>query len=282
MLLQSQKQQSIKLVRFGLGIGLFIPFVSIFSSITFALNSYLVIAPKFDEAGYFQKGLAKIKIGDKYGYIDKTGKVVVPFKSEEADSIKLRPAKVGAEYGYVDKTGNTVIPPQFREASEFYEGLAKVEISYNYKSDYSGIYIGKIVYIDKTGKIVIPPRFDRYYGDKKDIGNFHEGLASVNIDDKWGYIDKTGKIVIPLQFNEVGNFHEGLAGVEIGGKWGYIDKTGKIVVPPEFETKDELEAKSDERKAKFKEAESLKEGLKEGLKPVKMGRKYGYIRNPLK
>ncbi|PPJ62334.1 WG repeat-containing protein [Cuspidothrix issatschenkoi] len=155
MLLHSRYQQSIKLVLFGLGIGLFIPFVSIFSSIIFALNSYLVIAPKFDEAGYF-----------------------------------------------------------------------------------------------------------------------HEGLASVNIDDKWGYIDKTGKIVIPLQFNKVGNFHEGLAGVEIDYKWGYIDKTGKIVVPPEFET----EAEYDERKAKFKEAESLKEGLK----PVKMGRKYGYIRNPLK
>ncbi|MEY3221388.1 MAG: hypothetical protein RLZZ203_244 [Cyanobacteriota bacterium] len=232
MLLQSQKQQSIKLVLFGLGIGLFIPFVSIFSSIIFALNSYLVIAPKFDEAGYFQKGLAKVKIGDKYGYIDKTGAVVVPFKSEvvpfkseEADSIKLRPAKVGAEYGYVDKTGNTVIPPQFSGAS-----------------------------------------------------NFNEGLASVNIDDKWGYIDKTGKIVIPLQFNKVGNFHEGLAGVEIDYKWGYIDKTGKIVVPPEFETEYELKAEYDERKAKFKEAESLKEGLK----PVKMGRKYGYIRNPLK
>ena len=229
MLLQSQKQQSIKLVRFGLGIGLFIPFVSIFSSIIFALNSYLVIAPKFDEAGYFQKGLAKVKIGDKYGYIDKTGKVVVPFKSEEADSIKLKPVRVGYEYGYIDQTGNTVIPPQFSE-----------------------------------------------------VRDFNEGLASVSIDYKWGYIDKTGKIVIPLQFNEVGNFHEGLAGVEIGGKWGYIDKTGKIVVPPEFETKDELKAKSDERKAKFKEAESLKEGLKEGLKPVKMGRKYGYIRNPLK
>jgi hypothetical protein len=239
MLLHSRYQQRIKLVLFGLGIGLFIPFVSIFSSIIFALNSYLVIAPKFDEAGYFQKGLAKVKIGDKYGYIDKTGAVVVPFKSEvvpfksevvpfkseEADSIKLRPAKVGAEYGYVDKTGNTVIPPQFSGAS-----------------------------------------------------NFNEGLAGVEIGGTWGYIDKTGKIVIPLQFNKVGNFHEGLAGVEIGGIWGYIDKTGKIVVPPEFETEYELEAEYDERKAKFKEAESLKEGLK----PVKMGRKYGYIRNPLK
>jgi len=34
----------------------------------------IVFEPQFDNAGYFSEGLAGVRIGKKYGYIDKTGK----------------------------------------------------------------------------------------------------------------------------------------------------------------------------------------------------------------
>ncbi len=38
-------------------------------------------------------------------------------------------AKVGSKWGFVDKTGNVVIAPQFDEALDFGYGLARVRIS---------------------------------------------------------------------------------------------------------------------------------------------------------
>jgi hypothetical protein len=36
----------------------------------------MIIEPKFDDAEPFSEGLAKIYVGKRYGYIDKTGKYV--------------------------------------------------------------------------------------------------------------------------------------------------------------------------------------------------------------
>jgi hypothetical protein len=52
---------------------------------------------------------------------------------------------------------------------------------------------------------------------------------------KAGFLDKTGKEVIPAQFERVNSFSQGLAAVEVNNKWGFIDKTGKIIIPPIYE-----------------------------------------------
>jgi hypothetical protein len=76
--------------------------------------------------------------------------------------------------------------------------------------------------------------------------NFSEGLASIQIINKWGYIDKTGKIVIEPQFEEAYPFEGGAATVYLGRceinertpksqkpcKLGYIDRTGKYIWKP--------------------------------------------------
>src|SRR5260370_22035067 len=93
--------------------------------------------------------LAAVKIGDKWGYIDKTGKFVIPpqFPHAESFSEGLALVLVGDKYGYIDNIGKTVIPPQFSHASSFSEGLAAVRVG-----DKDG-------YIDKTGRMAIQPQF---------------------------------------------------------------------------------------------------------------------------
>jgi len=63
--------------------------------------------------------------------------------------------------------------------------------------------------------IVIPFSYDGVY-------YFSEGLAAVNMNDKWGCIDKTGNVVIPLEYNCVYPVSEGLAVVSKDGKWGIL------------------------------------------------------------
>ena len=65
----------------------------------------------------FHEGLAKVRLGDyktgKYGFIDTTGKEVVPPKYDRADSFSegLALVKLNYQYGFIDTTGKEVVPP---------------------------------------------------------------------------------------------------------------------------------------------------------------------------
>jgi hypothetical protein len=127
--------------------------------------------------------LYPISRNGKYGYIDKTGKVVIPCKWEYADSFSEGLASVqndNGKRGFIDKTGTVVIPCKWEDAEYFSEGLARV------KDDN-----GKWGFIDKTGKVVIPCKW-------KDVNFFSEGLARVKDDNGTEfYIDKAENLVSP-------------------------------------------------------------------------------------
>jgi hypothetical protein len=90
--------------------------------------------------------LKPIKKDGKYGYIDKTGKVVIPGKWELAANFSEGLAAVkddNGKYGYIDKMGKLIIPCKWEDAGFFSKGLAPVM---------ENLFISW--YIDKTGKIV--------------------------------------------------------------------------------------------------------------------------------
>jgi hypothetical protein len=175
----------------------------------------------------FHEGLACVCIGDKYGFINTKGEVVIPAKFETPSNFSEGLARVGTEdnhsflYGYIDKKGNFVIPAQFVDASDFREGMAAVG-----QKDMHG-------YIDKKGKYVINPQY-RYVSD------FKHGLASYTNDgDLYGLINTKGKILVNPQFKSIGLYHNGGSGnilvQSTDNKFGYIDKTGKFVITPQYE-----------------------------------------------
>jgi hypothetical protein len=177
----------------------------------------MVIAPQFDFARDFYEGLAGVKIGGKWGYIDKAGKMVIAPQSGFGYAFSEGRARVYVDkkWGFIDKTGKMVIAPQFKQAFDFDGQRAYVD---------PGTW--KWGFIDPAGTMVIPAQFedeDRY------VSRFSEQLSAVGVDDKWGYIDKTGKFVIAPQFHQTMHFSEHLAMVK-GDKWGYIDLTGKMVI----------------------------------------------------
>jgi len=208
-------------------------------------NKNLLIQAWYDDARPFSEGLAMVKLNGKYGYIDKSGKELIPFKYDLAHYLDLghnfseglAAVILNGKYGYIDKSGKEVIPFKYDLGHDFSEGLAEVVLN------------DKCGYIDKSGKEVSPLKYYVVY-------NFSEGLAAVILNDKWGYINKSGKEVIPLMYDHGRDFSEGLAAVRLNGKYGYIDKSGKEVIP-----------------LKYDDAWSFSEGLA----AVRLNGKYGYI-----
>ncbi len=176
-----------------------------------------VVLSGFDKVSGFSEGLAAVMIGNKWGYIDRTGKVVIEPRWQNNDD--WPGVRVGAFHG----------------------GLASVTeyASWGVRDD-SNYWTYKCGYIDKTGKYVIPPQL------RQSCGPFSEGLAAVEVDFDgpedtkdvgWlGYMDTKGNWAIPPKFIEGGTFHGGIALVSDGFdersefKRFLIDKKGRPVM----------------------------------------------------
>ena len=61
------------------------------------------------------------------------------------------------------------------------------------------------------------------------IGLFHEGLACVRKNGKYGYIDKFGIEIIECKYDIAETFREGLALVN-DGRWKFVDKGGRVAL----------------------------------------------------
>ena len=163
----------------------------------------------YDDIHYPSDGLSLVELNDKFGFIDTTGREVIPLIYDNAYSFSggLADVQLNGKYGFIDTTGRVIIPFKYASADDFFEGLARVQLN------------GKCGFIDKAGREVIPCKYNEAY-------SFSEGLARVRLNRKWGCIDKTGREVIPCEYDYVFNFSGRLARAQLNNKWGYIDKQG--------------------------------------------------------
>ena len=181
-----------------------------------------VISSKYDYAGDFYEGLAKVNLNDKWGYINDSGEKVISCIYDYVGDFHegLAWVKSNGKCSYINQQGKKAISHKYDAASDFHEGLAAVKLN------------GMWGYINQQGEEVIPYKYD-------DANDFHEGLASIT---KWsretgsqsGFINKKGEEVIPCIYDYVGDFHEGLVDVASDGEWGYINQQGEEVIPSKY------------------------------------------------
>ena len=110
----------------------------------------------------FHDGLARIEKKDPnstsayggwlYGYMDKTGREVIPCQYYSAgnfsEGLSAVSTSSGGKYGYIDTAGRMVIPAVYSTASGFENGIAEVK-----RTDADGTT--RSGFIDKTGKEVL-------------------------------------------------------------------------------------------------------------------------------
>ena len=178
--------------------------------------------------------LFPIQQNDRWGYIDRSGKIVIEPRFESAREFSEGPAVVylNGKSGFIDTSGKIVIEPKYPVARPFSEGLARVQVS---GEPYS--YEGQWGFIDRTGQMVIAARFGKLEGVSEEAYDFHDGLAMIQSGGLTGFIDKKGNTVIRAHFQYAYPFNEGLACASEGReKWGYIDTTGAWAIAPKFES----------------------------------------------
>lgn len=196
----------------------------------------MAIEPQYQSAGEFHQGLARIHLWSKVactsGRFTSDDAPLYAFHLLEDDRSDLPGCfPEGGKFGYIDKTGKVVIEPQFFVAQDFSEGLAAVRIEETSESKYG--------YIDRTGHIVIAPRFHQAGPFSDGLAAVETSARIVGnqvVDIAWGFIDKTGVLKIPDRYDFAGNFSEGLArvAIKLGVSMGYIDRDGKMVIPARF------------------------------------------------
>jgi len=201
----------------------------------------LILPARYDDALYFEDGLAPVKTGDKWGFINEQGVQVIPFKFDYANIFTDGYAMVGTgsngqyKYGMINKAGVLVIPMKYDGLGDVEEGLIAVIVG------------DKLGFMNIKGVMVIPLKFD--IGPSGQAADFVEGHAKIGLGKKFEYIDKTGKVLCPPKYTQAADFKEGMAMVGIDtnwdkknsdwsketNAWGFIDATGKEVLPCKYE-----------------------------------------------
>lgn len=192
-----------------------------------------VIPCQYDQAYDFHEGLARVEKNKSFSFIDKTGKTVIQlesgYKAYDVSEGLIRVQKKSSEkYGYIDVLGKWVVKPKYNEASDFKEGLASVDFGY---INAKGLELPRELW-SGNGKEELYDCF------------FSEGLAAFakyqlgSVDKhKYGYQDKAGRKVIPAEFGAAYAFRDGIARVHNCGlpsKYGYIDKKGDMITSFDF------------------------------------------------
>ena len=159
-----------------------------------------------------------------YGLYDLNGTVIVqkgcydtmlPFGENE-----LTPVSKDSLYGFINRSGNVIVPLKYSDARRFSCGLAAVR-------DHDGLW-GFINEDGKELKPCSYGAVSDFCENRAWVRrpNNHIYNSSKSNISRFGYIDNNGKEIVPLEYEDVTIFYEGKAQIRKGDIWRTIDKNG--------------------------------------------------------
>lgn len=227
-------------------------------------NGVEILKPEYNEIGLFTDGVAYVKKGDLYGYINDSIRVIIPckFKAvgkfnkegfvwvneggkfDKANSKKI----VGGKFGIYNLHGDLIIPVKYASIGTFtlngkyyrsHRILDKLEINQINFSEIempvnNDFYVSKETngtkngVINKYGEILVP--IDKYF----EVHGPEEGVAPVRTSNKNGnhynYYDiTTGTLMYKEGVTNTYSFEGGVAVQENDNKTYLVDKAGKCI-----------------------------------------------------
>lgn len=177
---------------------------------------------RFYDFHSFSEGMCRIESNNKWGFIDKTGKIIVApqynfvFNYRNGYStVRTKNQKVGC----IDKKGKIIVPLIYDSVSYFNNGMIVV------------CKKGKYGVLNSSGKTVLP----LIYNAPPDYDPA-SGVFIVNKGGKYGFVNKSNKIIIPIKYNAVTHFVNKMARVKLGRQYGFINVAGNVVLPIKYKS----------------------------------------------
>ncbi len=166
--------------------------------------------------------------------IDRSGKAIgqdrfeVMYPLQEGFGVGIQTDPVGrSKYGVIDSTGKVIVPFQFARIAGTFTGDFVACAAYDpYDLESKGITEEAntwFIYNRQGNKVG-----ETHYGLWDE---FSEGLIVAQKGEKFGFVDSTGRLAIPFDFEWACAFKNGLAWVQKKDRYGFIDKSGKTVIP---------------------------------------------------
>lgn len=181
-----------------------------------------VIPCIYDSASYVSmEGAVELRSHSKWAYFTKAGKKLTEFKYDSIESYSHGRAKVyvaSKGWGYINAAGKEITPLKYTTANYFLYGVAWV------------INNRHIDILNNEGKTVVSTPYTS-------AGYFDNGNTFAGDDKEYTIYNKNGEVVFKTdKYQSIDRSSEGLAAVQDRkGKWGYINSSGKEVVPPQYE-----------------------------------------------
>ncbi|WP_426489592.1 WG repeat-containing protein [Hymenobacter sp. 102] len=163
--------------------------------------------------------LVPFRQGTRWGYADRSRRLVLPARFDEAGPFQEEIAWVrqGQLYGYIDGGGNPVTPVQYTRAGNFRLGRATVELS------------GETFDIGVSGHRLTEPAPAEPEEEPLEQGDV------VRKDGKVGFRFTVGTASVPAIYDEIRDNYNGLLFVRQAGKWGVLNAKGKLVQPLQYD-----------------------------------------------
>lgn len=189
-----------------------------------------LLTPWYDNATDLSNNFATFEAAEKWGAIDKSGKVIIApqfdylsnFSEGLAGFCSIKNGDF-EKWGYIDQTGKVIIEKNLGWATNFVNGYAIVR-----KDNSEGLR----GFINKKGILIADYSFEEAH-------NFYEGYAAVKKNGKYGFIDTTGKLVIDYKYDEIApfpnnpfeaGFSGGVVKVIINEDESFVNKNGDCLL----------------------------------------------------
>ena len=174
----------------------------------------IVIKPEYEEVGFFYAGYAVAKKGGKYGYINKKGKVVIPFKFFNAKQFR---------YGYFPKGKDDKIETaddlETNERVVLFAGASLRADGYEICINEKGATMPKcpaipensapdvnkkttVTVVSNYSTIQKSDLFDKIISDYKMPGA-EDSYYIATRGDKYGVFNKTFEVIVPFEYSKI-------------------------------------------------------------------------------
>ncbi|ACO86909.1 WG repeat-containing protein [Clostridium botulinum] len=188
----------------------------------------VIIPAQYEYGNDFYEGKAVVRIKEnEYALVNINGEILNKYEYASVGNLRegLLSFKkdMGEKYGFIDEDGNVVIKPQFTYAQDFSEGRSVVNVSGNIMNNY-GV-------IDKEGNYIITPKYNDIIllGENRVAVGVAIDKTSPFIGSKYAIADTEGNILTDFIYYEVSNYKNGIASAYDDKNTFFIDKEGNKI-----------------------------------------------------